>query len=779
MSLHRNDPLASTVDWLPWVEESALSAWGLAARATPLAGYEGRNFLLDTERGERFVLKVAGESESGDVLDLQNQILRHLAERDLPFATPELMPASSGEEVVHLHDPAGRPRILRLLRHITGRPWSELAEHPGSLLADLGTRLGELTEALRGFTHPAAERTHAWDLARAGRNRPGIAHIPDPHRQALAEAALHGFAALAEPGLEALPRSVLHGDINDANILVREGAGGPHIAAFLDFGDSLEGPTVCELAIALAYALIGQADPLSAASEIVAACAAVHPWSEGEIDLLFPLLRARLAVSVVRAAGHRHEGADDPYLFVSEEPAWDLLEALAPIDPEPARQALRAAAGLPVPGEEGAPPEDLLARRRKSIGPSLSVSYQRPLKIVRGRGQYLYDHRGRPYLDLVNNVNHVGHCHPRVVAAGARQMALLNTNTRYLYDGLTAYAERLTATLPPPLSVCYFVCSGSEANELALRLARTHTGRSDVVILEGAYHGHTGTLIDISPYKFLGPGGRGEAAPHVHMVPVPDIYRGRHRGEGPDLGERYGEEVARAIAAAKRPPAAFLSETLLGCGGQIVPPPGFLTAACRHIRAAGGVAIADEVQVGFGRVGTHFWGFELDGVVPDIVVLGKPIGNGHPMGAVITTPEIAASFDNGMEFFSTFGGNPVSCAIGLAVLDVIAEEGLQERARVLGEAMLTGFRELQKRHPLIGDVRGRGLFVGVELVRDRQTLEPAASETARVVEAMKEEGILLSIDGPLHNVIKIKPPMVLTEEDVAMTVRGLDRVLGG
>ena len=332
------------------------------------------------------------------------------------------------------------------------------------------------------------------------------------------------------------------------------------------------------------------------------------------------------------------------------------------------------------------PSEETLAARHALLGKNLSISYQRPLKIVRGWKQYLYDDTGRAYLDVYNNVPLVGHSHPRVVQAAQAQLALLNTNTRYLHDNVNRYAERLTRLLPDPLRVCFFVNSGSEANELALRLARAHTGREDVIVLEHAYHGHTNTLIDISPYKFDGPGGRGKK-PWVHVAPLADDYRGVYRREDAQAGAKYARHVAEILertSAEGRGVAAFIAETLPSVGGQIVFPPGYLAEAYRHVRGAGAVCIADEVQVGFGRLGTHFWGFETQGVVPDIVVLGKPIGNAFPLAAVVTTQEIADSFNNGMEFFSTFGGNPVACAAGLAVLDVLEEEHLQQHALDVG-----------------------------------------------------------------------------------------------
>ena len=345
---------------------------------------------------------------------------------------------------------------------------------------------------------------------------------------------------------------------------------------------------------------------------------------------------------------------------------------------------------------------EILDLRSRHLGPSLSVTYKRPLKIVRGHRQYLYDESGQAYLDAVNNVPHVGHCHPRVIRAAQEQIAVLNTNTRYLHDNIVEYALRLKEKLPDPLGVFFFVCSGSEANDLALRLAWTHTQK----------------------------------------------------------------------------PAAFICESLMSSAGVIEFPQGYLAEAFRHVRRTGAICIADEVQVGFGRLGTHFWGFDTQGVIPDIVTMGKPIGNGHPLAAVVTTPEIAASFKTGMEYFNTFGGNPVSCAVGLAVLDVLEEEKLQLNAFEVGRLLRTGLERLKGRHPLIGDVRGRGLFIGIELVLDRLTLEPAAAEAAYVAERMKDKGVLISPEGPRHNVLKIRPPLVIEKADVDRLIDSLDQVLG-
>ncbi len=424
--------------------------------------------------------------------------------------------------------------------------------------------------------------------------------------------------------------------------------------------------------------------------------------------------------------------------------------------------------------------EEILDLRRRHLGPNLSVHYRKPLKVVRGFRQFLYDEDGQAFLDAVNNVPHVGHCHPRVIRAAREQMAVLNTNTRYLHDHIIEYAIRLEEHLPEPLSVFFFVCSGSEANDLALRLARTHTRRRDTIVVDGAYHGNLSSLIEISPYKFDGPGGQG-APPYVHKVPTPDGYRGLYKNNDPEAGEKYARHVQKALERIQGQGGrvgAFIAESLMGSAGQIVYPAGFLKRAFSHTRRAGGVCIADEVQVGFGRVGTHFWGFETQGVIPDIVTMGKPIGNGHPLAAVATTPEIAASFETGMEYFNTFGGNPVSCAVGLAVLDVLRDEDLQRSALEVGDYLKAGLEELGTRHELIGEVRGLGLFLGIEFVLDQESLDPATEEAATIAERMRDKKILVSTDGPHGNVVKIKPPLVFARADADRLIETLDQVLG-
>ncbi|MGH0157011.1 UNVERIFIED_CONTAM: hypothetical protein FKN15_032710 [Acipenser sinensis] len=417
--------------------------------------------------------------------------------------------------------------------------------------------------------------------------------------------------------------------------------------------------------------------------------------------------------------------------------------------------------------------------------PSCKVFFAKdPIKIIRAKGQYMYNEKGERYLDCINNVAHVGHSHPYVVNAAVKQMELLNTNSRFLHDNLVQYAQRLTATLPEQLSICYFVNSGSEANDLALRLARQHTGNEDIITLNHAYHGHVSSLIDISPYKFLQL-GKSAKKDFVHVASSPDTYRGQFRKDHPDPATAYADEVKdilQEIHKKGRKIAAFIAESLQSCGGQIIPPAGYFQKVAQHVRKAGGVFIADEVQVGFGRVGKHFWAFQLQGedFTPDIVTMGKPIGNGHPLSCVVTTKEIAESFmSSGMEYFNTFGGNPVSCAIGNAVLDVIEKQDLQGNADKVGNYLIELLNEQKEKHPLIGDIRGVGLFVGVDMVKDRVKRTPATAEAQHVIYKLKEHNILLSADGPHRNILKFKPPMCFSEEDAKFAVDKIDEILTG
>jgi 4-aminobutyrate aminotransferase-like enzyme/Ser/Thr protein kinase RdoA (MazF antagonist) len=449
----------------------------------------------------------------------------------------------------------------------------------------------------------------------------------------------------------------------------------------------------------------------------------------------------------------------------------DAWLALCP-DPSPLLGVQAAAPASP-------PADALLQRRGQVVQQSQEYYYQRPMTLVRGWRQYLYDDAGRAYLDAINNVAHVGHSHPHVGAAITRQLALLNTNSRFLYRGIVEYAERVAALLPDPLRVVFFVCSGSEANDLALRLARAHTRQHDVVVIDGEYHGNTTAVDEISTSLLDNPQAK-NTRPWVHAAMRPNPFLGPFPANDPDCGAKYAADVARAVGEVReqgRGVAAFFTESLLGSSGGVALPAGYLHHAYAAVRAAGGLCIADEVQVGFGRMGTHFWAFETQGVVPDIVTMGKPIGNGYPLAAVVTTPAIAESFRQTTTYFNTYGGNPVACAAGMAVLDIIEGEGLQAQALEVGRAFRAALAGLGAHHEQLGAVYGQGMYLGAELVRDRAGKAPATALAMRVAERMRELGVIVYPTGDHYNVLKIKPPLVFNHADVDFFMAMLDRAL--
>ncbi len=1002
----------------PDAEALAAGYYALVGRAEPLPSERDQNFLITGNDGRRMVLKVANAGERRTMLEAQQAALAHLNSR--LSITPRVLPMGDGSTLAGIDSPDGRRHLLWGITVLPGVPLASAPRRSPELLTDFGRHIGLLTTALDQFDHPAIHRDFYWDLARGRALVKRSRSLVNDDAVCLAiDSLMREFDRRVVPLLDRLPLAAVHGDLNDHNVLI----GGPGslehrgqtVTGIVDFGDMVHGYRVADLAIAIAYAVLGADDPLGVAAQMVRGYADERVLDDAELGALFGLATLRLCASACISADQQRQRPDNTYLSVSQLAIARALPRLAEIpfilaeavfrnatnvEPVPAARRVRtyleqqthcapvlgvdlraapsvvldlsiaspmisgdarenaeplltervfaamksagveaaigrydeprllyvapaftggpagtaehrtihigldlfAKAGTPVhaplngvvhacanndapqdyggviilrhetdddtefftlyghlsrasldgiavgqsvaageriaalgePCENGGwtphlhlqvitdlmglgtdfpgvarpsqrsvwtalcpdpnliagvpiarfpivPPvkSRTLATRHEHIGGNLSVAYRDPVKVVRGWMQYLYDDDGRRFTDAYNNVPHVGHCHPRIVEAAASQMRVLNTNTRYLNDRLAEYAERLTATLPRPLDVCYFVNSASEANELALRLARAYTRQRDMVVLEAAYHGNTTSLIDISPYKHAGRGGTG-APDWVHVAPLPDDYRGQFRRNDLEAGARYAAgvgEIVRDVIDHGRGMAGFIAETCPSVGGQLILPAGYLAKVYEHVRNAGGVCIADEVQTGLGRMGTSFWAFENQGVIPDIVVMGKPLGNGHPIGAVATTRAIADAFNNGMEYFSTFGGNTVSCAVGIAVLDVLRDERLQAHALRVGDRLLAGLRQLMTRHTIIGDVRGSGLFLGVELVRDRETLEPAGEEAAFVANRMRERGVLLGTDGPYHNVVKIRPPMPFNEVDADRLVEVLDEAI--
>lgn len=988
--------------------------FGIKGTLDPLPSERDQNFLVGTDTGERFILKITSAAEPLSAVEFQVGMLRHIEICDRDLLVPRLVKTGSGEDYRLVDGRAGEKHAVRLVTYLPGQPLAK-AEKTPEALRNLGRFLGRLDRALVSFGHSGAHRNFDWEIRSTPLSRARLDAIPDLAQRRLVKDVLDTYDNHTEPALRRMRCSVIHNDANDWNVLVSEGGEGA-ITGLIDFGDAAHSPLVAELAVACAYAMLGEANPIEAACHVVSGYHSECPLQDAEFAVLMDLIAARLAISVTISAARRDGASDDPYHFVSEKPAWDLLRKLARIDrhiatgilrhacgleaapgaqqvrnwlaanrrklapimdPHPARQqkfvldlgsdkspladasarqdhagADRAYADLqqehgftlglgpwgekrvvytapffesvllqgkrrnahlgldlfapagtelfaPLPGrvvaatinpepqdygglimlehepeagmrfwtlwghldhasvamhkvgdslragdlvarlgdvaenggwvphlhlqlmtapyenvsivpgvgeedfvdvwadlfphaydfaglpaeafsQSGRDKQSLLAKRKERLGPNLSVSYREPLKIVRGEDVWLIDDSGRAYLDCYNNVAHVGHCHPRVVQAISRQIAVLNTNTRYLHDNIVNYTERLHKTLPRELDTFFVTCTGSEANDLALRMARAYTGRKDVFVLDWAYHGHTQSLIDISPYKYKRKGGAGRPE-RTQELPIPDVYRAPAGATPEDVARHYAEK-ARAIIAeavsAGHAPAAFIAETIPSVAGQIFLPPGYLKEIHGMIRAAGGVVIADEVQVGFGRVGSSMWAFEEHGVVPDIVTMGKPIGNGHPLAILAVRREIAQAFANGMEYFNTFGGNPVSCAAGLAVLDTLEQDGLLRNATDQGAYILQGLKGLQEKYTAIGDVRGRGLFLGIDMVKDRGTKEHDGESASRIVNRARELGVLMGTDGPYDNVIKLRPPMTFTRQHADLLIDILDRAMG-
>jgi 4-aminobutyrate aminotransferase-like enzyme/Ser/Thr protein kinase RdoA (MazF antagonist) len=765
-------------------EAIARRAFGIEASAHPLDSERDQNFHLLAEDGSEWVLKIANPAERPAILDMQTQALQHIAQIEPSLPIPHVRMTPDGTLFHEIDADDGRRFIVRVLSFVPGRLLDGATLHP-ALLRDVGAMAARLARALRGFFHPAARHELLWDLTQAPALRKRTHHIQEQARRGIVEEVLDHFDAKVLPQLKMQRAQVIHNDISELNTLVE----GNRVTGVVDFGDLIHAPLVCDLAVPIAELTREHPDPIAAAAEITAGYHAVTALEDDELRLIFDLACTRCAMEVVIANWRvRDHPENTEYIMAGIQKSGTQLNWMRELGPERMYAALRRACATPISIEYSdftrTPANDenlqsLIERRRQRLGPELELSYDNPVHVVRGEGVWLIDDTGRSLLDAYNNVPSVGHCHPTVVQALARQAATLNTNTRYLYRSVIEYADRLTATMPGNLSVCMFVCSGSEANDLAWRLAKAHTRNAGGIVMEDAYHGTTDAVYELSPADYGIDKGR-TLAEYIATVPAPDGYRGQFRKDDPQYADRYAACVDDAIAfLATRgfAPAAFYLDLVLCSNGIMIPPPGYLSATFKKVRAAGGLCVADEVQSGFGRSGDHLWGFEAHDVVPDIVTLGKPIGNGLSMAAVVTTPEIVASLMKETDFFSTTGGNPVACAVGLAVLDVLEQERLQERAARVGAMLRSQIEKLAERHALIGDVRGTGLFIGVELVRDHSTLEPAAKETAAVVNRMRDLGVLVGIEGPCGNVLKIRPPLVFDENHALQLTDSLDRAL--
>ena len=739
-------------------------------------GAEGALSLLPSERDRVFlvrrpegdlVLKIAGPSEDPGYIDLQVQALLHLERVAPELPLPRVLPSLAGR-ACEAYPGGGRARLLSFL---PGRQMREAASTP-ALLRDLGGFLARLDRGLAGFFHPAGRQPLLWDPRQAAGLLPLTRHL-EPAERALVGELVAAAERQVLPALAGLRAQVIHMDATLDNCLV-DPAAPERICGLFDFGDMMHNALVVEPAVCAAELMVQGGDPLTVLGEVVLGYDLVQPLQAAELDLVFDLVLLRLAAGMtILAARSALNGEDEGAYHAAVRQA---LDGLMTEGRERATARLRAVCGFPEGTAAPAGNRSLMARREAVTLPGYEHFYDEALHLVAGQGVHLFDGAGRRYIDAYNNVPHVGHCHPRVVNAVSRQMARLNINTRYLYGSLVDYAERLVATLPEGLDRCLFVSSGSEANDIAWRMAWAASGNRGALVTAGAYHGVTELVGSLSPCGIV----RGEAPPaFLRCIEAPYALRMGGSARAGEIALASLDAALASLAEAGLAPAGLMLDLALTSNGILPLPEGYLQAAVAKVRAAGGLFVADEVQAGFGRCGESFWRFQQEGVVPDIVTMAKAVGNGFPLAVVVTSEAVARAFSERYSFFSSCGGNPVACAAGLAVLDCMEREGLQENARTVGARLKQGLAAAVAGDPRIAEVRGQGLMIGVEATDGGRTggVRPDAALAKRLVEGLRREGVLVGKEGPEGNVVKVRPPLVIAAEEADVLVERFARVL--
>ena len=757
----------------------AAETFGLEGEFKALVSERDQNFRIITASGDKFVLKIVNCDENPGVVDMQVKALLHIERTDPALKVPHIKFTREGRPYGWVKTDDGSKHILRAVTWIEGEDLGGQEITP-ALQRKAGSTVARLARALRGFHHPSARHPLLWDVSQIANLRPLTRHIRNKEMRSQVDYAFDDLIANMLPGLERFRHQVIHNDANGDN-LVFDASNPDTDLGIIDFGDMIYTVLAADPAITAADLTPLKGDILIPIGEAVAGYDAVYPLEEEEIDLIYDLIMARYTLTAVIIAWRNSRPTGPGYLVLYEEKSYQALDTFLMLGRDKVSRRLREACRFPVycpkPGRfEQVNTADLLEKRHRYLGKTLELTYENPVHVLRGKGVWLLSAEGRWLLDAYNNVPHVGHANPHVARAVARQAASFNTNTRYLFEATVNYAERLTATMPDGLEACLFVNSGSEANDVAFRIAKMISGNKGAVIMETAYHGITETIDALSPYNYL----KRSLPPHVRTLLAPDSYRGPFKAGETMLAEKYAADADRAIDELQKSGygvAAFMIDSGFTSNGILNAPRNYLKLVAEKIRAAGGLIIADEVQSGFGRMGTHMWGIETHGVVPDMITTGKPIGNGIALGVTVTRPEIRQKFGEQTDFFSTFGGNPVACAAGMAVLDVIEREKLMKHAQTVGDYKRKMIRKLMEKHDLIGDVRGVGLLTGVELVRDRITLEPAASEAKRVVNELRNQGVLVGLEGPHGSILKIRPPLVFKKEHADILVDKLDCVM--
>ncbi len=728
-----------------------------------LDGYISTNYRIDLVNGERRIFKYYPDAAEFAFISEENRLLFHIKDQ-LNFNLSVPLPNEQGDYITKYADGS----FSRLLQFVEGDFLAE-TKVTEKTLYQFGKHMAEMDIALSDFkSDTIAVRKLKWDLQHFLTIWPLTKFIENPQHKKWVEYYFQQFRDEVHPKIHELRTQIIHSDLNDWNVLIKD----EDISGFIDLGDMAQSPLIHELAIALTYVMFNQENPLEVVTPVLKAYHKTLPLLKEELELLPYLIPARLATSLCHSAVAKSKAKDTSYILISEKPALDLLEKWVALNPVKIKNTFLKVCDFEI-SDTSKHEKDLLARRKKNLGKSLSMSYSKPIYFKKAAFQYMYDASGNTYLDAYNNIPLVGHSHPKVAEAIAKQQRNLNTNTRYLYDAIVNYSDHLLSYFPPILNKVFFVNSGSAASDLAIRLAQTATNRVQSLVLEHGYHGHTRSAIENSSYKFNGPGGKGSNQ-FVHTLPLPNLFNSKFENT-----ETYVNDAKRQIEELiekGQKPAYFIAEPISGCGGQVPLAPGYLQAMKPYLETKEILIITDEVQTGFGRLGSHFWGFEYHGIIPDIVVLGKPMANGHPIGAVVTTTEIADKFANGMEFFSSFGGNPVSMEAAKAVLEVVEEEDLQKHALSTGNYYKNRLLELKKKYPHIGDVRGEGLFLGIEFIHP-ENMKPNTELARTVKEKLKDAFVLTSTDGPFDSVIKTKPPLCFDKKNVDEVCDKMDLML--
>jgi 4-aminobutyrate aminotransferase-like enzyme/Ser/Thr protein kinase RdoA (MazF antagonist) len=745
-------------------ERIARDTYGLAVSVRALPGERDRNFHLRTADQREYVLKIVDFNASPETTECQLRVLAHLAEQDPSLPVPRLFPTVLGGEVGTITGRDGS-YVTCLLEFLPGSLLAEFRPD-APLLANLGDALARLDAALQGFFHPALGQRLAWDARRLPEL---IEHAPLVEDPDLRRGVENASAALKEhlPALRALRGQAIHGDCHAENVLVNQDT--RTVSGILDFGDMIHGPRVLEPAVAMSELLMADVAPLDSLAAILEGYAGRQPLEAAEVDALHDLIVARHAITIlVHAWRLRHDPEGARALERSARHAARSLGQLREAGRDSLTRLWHAAAGTASVGADARPVE--LARRHRLMGAGSPLFYEHPLHMVRGSGVWLYDADGRAYLDVYNNVPHVGHTHPHVVAAIRRQSGVLATHTRYLHERILEYAERLTATLPAHLDTCIFVNSGSEANDVAWRIARFATGQRGGLVMEHAYHGITDAVAALTP-------STGQPRdPHIATLAAPLGEPGAQRLMSPEeLGsaERDAAGAIRTLRERGYAPAAFFIDTAITSSGIFDPPAAWAETVSAPIRAAGGLIVADEVQYGLGRSGSHLWGFERRGLEPDIVTLGKPVANGYPMGVVVARRALIEAFQKEYGFFSTFGGNAVAAAAALAVLEVIERERLMANAADTGAYLRERLAALGRRHGSLGRARGTGLMLGLEVHATAGLTPPQAAK--RIINHVASQSrVLIGYEGPDGSILKIRPPMPFRPEHADRLVEAIE-----